>query len=204
MTLKRKEKKRRKRLTLEWYAAIRAQAAPWMQNAMDIGLLTLQRREDVAKMRFDNIKDGFLYVIQEKTQKYDTGYIRIKISPQLDQIIKRCRDNIPSPYLVHRKPIKRKPSRVDADHWTQVLPAAITKEFAKARDLTGLFDGWDIGEQPTFHEIRALGIKLYRDAGKDPQSLAGHSSTRMTNNYDSGHDDIRWNEAEADLEIAGL
>jgi len=50
--------------------------------------------------------------------------------------------------------------------------------------------------RPTFHEIRALGIKQYKDSGIDPQELAGHSSKKMTNNYDSGHDEIRWVETK--------
>lgn len=50
--------------------------------------------------------------------------------------------------------------------------------------------------RPTFHEIKALSIKLYKDSGVDPQELAGHSSEKMTKNYDSGHDEIRWIETK--------
>ena len=47
-------------------------------------------------------------------------------------------------------------------------------------------------QRPTFHQIRALGIKRIRDIGEKPQQLAGHESAEKTKNYDSGHDDIRW------------
>ncbi len=68
-------------------------------------------------------------------------------------------------------------------------------EFDKARTACGLFDGWEKGTAPAFHEIRALGIKRDKDRGINPQQLAGHASERMTKNYDSRHEDIRWVEA---------
>ncbi|MDG9667494.1 hypothetical protein ONV78_07085 [Hahella sp. CR1] len=54
-TLKRKYKKTRKRLSLEEYKRIRFHAPAWMKNAMDLALLTLQRREDISKMKFEDI-----------------------------------------------------------------------------------------------------------------------------------------------------
>lgn len=197
-TLKRRAKKARKRLTMDQYDAIHKRCDPWMQNAMDLALVTLQRRNDVARLKFDNAKDGKLYVIQEKTEKYDTGYLAIGIGPKLKQIIRRCRDDVPSPYMVHRKPERKIKKRAGMDHWTQVKPEMLTRAFATARDESGLFDNVPASERPTFHEIRALGIKRYRDRGQDPQQLAGHASAKMTSNYDSGHDEIRWIEASAE------
>lgn len=200
-TLKRRAKKERSRLTKGQFDAIRARCEPWMQNAMDLALITLQRRNDVAHFKFDEAKDGKLYVIQEKTEKYDTGYLAIAIGQQLEAVIKRCRDDTASPYMVHRRPQRKVKDRDGMDHWTQVKPEMLTRAFAKARDKSGLFEGMDSGSLPSFHEIRALGIKLYRDQGADPQKLAGHASERMTANYDAGHDEIRWVEAVADLKI---
>lgn len=65
-TLKRKEKKARKRLTQDEYDTIKTMSPLWAQNAMDLALITLQRRSDVARMKFENIRDSKLYVIQEK------------------------------------------------------------------------------------------------------------------------------------------
>lgn len=180
-------KKVRKRLTLEQFVLIKEHAPLWLQNAMDLSLITLQRREDVSLMRFDDVKDGALYVVQGKTKKYDTGYLKIDIGAELDALIKRCRDNIASPFLVHREPEKR----LDREgmHWTQVRPEMITRAFKKCCRKLGIDD-------TSFHEIRALGIKRYKDAGINPQSLAGHSSEKMTKNYDSGHGEIRWIETE--------
>ncbi len=197
-TLKRKEKKARKRLTQDQYDAIHALCPRWAQNSMDLALITLQRRSDVARMKFENIRDGKLYVIQEKTEKYDTGYLAIALGPKLEKVIKRCRDDLASPYLVHRRPERKIKEREGMDHWTQVKPQMITRAFAEARDQSQLFEGVPENELPTFHEIRALGIKRYRDRGEDPQKLAGHATAKMTSNYDRGHDEIRWTEVAAE------
>ncbi len=180
-------KKVRKRLTLEQFNEIKHVSPLWLQNAMDLALITLQRREDLSLMRFDDVKDGALYVVQGKTQKYDTGYLKIELGSELSSVIKRCRDDIASPYLVHREPEKKLDRK--GMHWTQVKPDMITRAFKKCCDDLGI-------KNTSFHEIRALGIKQYKDAGLDPQSLAGHSSAKMTKNYDSGHGDIRWTETE--------
>lgn len=197
-TLKRREKKARKRLTMDQFDAIRQRCEPWMQNAMDLALITLQRRSDIARMKFENVTDGKLYVIQEKTEKYDTGYLAITTGPKLKNIIRQCRDDMASPYLVHRRPQRKVKDRAGMDHWTQVKPEMLTRRFAEARDDTGLFENVPEEQRPTFHEIRALGIKTYRDNKKNPQQLAGHASEQMTNNYDSDHEDIRWVEVSAD------
>lgn len=180
-------KKQRKRLTMEQFELIREASPLWLQNAMNLGLITLQRREDLSLMKFDDVRDGALFVIQHKTQKHDTGYLKIELGKELEALIKRCRDDIASPYLIHRKPEKR--IRREGMHWTQVTPEMITRTFKGVADSLGI-------KGTSFHEVRALGIKRYKDAGINPQSLAGHSSEKMTKNYDLGHSDIRWVEAE--------
>ncbi len=42
---------------------------------------------------------------------------------------------------------------------------------------------------------------MYKDQGIDPQQLAGHASAQITDNYDSGHAEIRWIEVKTGLEI---
>ncbi len=118
-TMPRIEKKQRKRHTVEGVAAIRAKSPPWLQNAIDIALVTAQRREDVLNMRFEDVKDGALYVVQSKTKrKTDAGWIRLPLTPALTEIINRCRDNVPSPYLVHRRPDRRVQKAGTGRRWT--------------------------------------------------------------------------------------
>lgn len=198
LTIPQSERKARKRMTLELYQAIHAQAEPWLQNAMDLALLTLQRRGDIVAMKWENVRDGYLYVIQAKTKKHDTGYLRIRIGDDLDQVLKRCRDYVPSPFIIHRRPITQHKAQRDAlEHWTQVRGDYLQKRLAAVRDALPGMSEMTVAERPTFHEIRSLGIKLYRESGIDPQRLAGHASEQMTKNYEAGYEEIRWVEVEA-------
>ncbi len=198
--------KKRKRLTLEGYKAIynHGEAEPWFKNAIDIALQTLQRREDVVKMQFSDIRDGFLFVIQTKTEKHgEAAYIKIKINSPLKQVIDRCRDDTLSPYLIHRMPERlstQNRSGKQKKHITQVTPDYLTKTFAKIRDQIKMFKNMPSEERPTFHEIRALGIKLYEDKGIDAQNLAGHTTREMTEQYMVGHE-IQWTEAAAGIDF---
>lgn len=199
-TLNRKLVKQRTRLKLEAYQAIYNISEPWFKNALDIALLTLQRREDVSRMKFSDIKDGCLYVIQKKTEKHGAAaHIKIEIGPDLAEVIKRCRDDIVSPYIIHRKPDRSVASQ-KKEHYTQVTPDYLSKQFAAVRDQTGLFDNISTAEKPSLHEIRSLGIKLYEDAGYDAQNLAGHTDRKMTELYKKGHE-IEWTPAKANLKI---
>lgn len=188
--------KTRQRLTREQFDAVREAAPLWLQNAMDLAIITLQRREDIALMKFEQINkdEKALYVIQHKTKKHDTGYLKISIGRELDAVLARCRDDIASPFLVHRDPARR--IRREGLHWSQIRPEFITRAFKEITDELEIFESIPRTARPTFHEIRALGIKEYKDKGANPQLLAGHASAKMTKNYDAGHDEIRWIEAE--------
>ncbi len=68
-------------------------------------------------------------------------------------------------------------------HWTAVTPEMLAREFARLRDKTGICTALKTGQRTTFHEIRALGGKLYRRAGwtnEAIQRLLGHSTENMT------------------------
>lgn len=188
------EKKKRQRLTMEQFKAVHGVAPHWLKNAMDLALITLQRREDIVLMKFDQVEEGVLKVIQKKTKKYDTGYLKIFIGEELGEVLSRCRDNVISPFLVHREPERRK--RRAGMHWTQIKPEYITRAFKDITDNLELFEKIPEAQRPTFHEIRALGIKRYKDLGLNPQQLAGHSTEKMTKNYDSEHSEIRWIETK--------
>jgi len=101
-TIKKTEEVKRQRLPLRAFQQIYEAAAPWYKNVLDLALQTLQRREDLVVMAFSQIENNQLRLIQIKTGRA----IAINIGTELDAIIKRCRDNTPSPYLIHYKPIK--------------------------------------------------------------------------------------------------
>lgn len=201
-----KVKKKRKRLTLENYFSIynHSSSEPWFKNALDLGLHTLQRREDLVNLKFSDIKDGYLYVIQSKTEKHgDSAYLKIKISFVLESIIGRCRDLIVSPYILHRRPDRCSKQNYKADskqHFSQITPDYLTKTFAYIRDQLPEFKTIPADQRPSFHEIRSLGIAEYEKKGIDAQALAGHKTRAMTDKYKEGHEP-KWTEVEAGLEL---
>lgn len=184
--------RQRKRLTLEQFDAIHAAAPGWLRNAMDLSRLTLLRREDVCSLRFSDIKDGRLWVVPSKTEGSTGARLKIRIGSKLQAVIDRCRDDVVSPFLVHRLPERARPRELRAEHrvhHTQVLPEQLSRGFADARDATDLFKAE--ANPPTFHEIRSLGGKLYQDAGwsiEQVQALMAHASSEMTAGYLAGHE----------------
>ncbi|MTI72539.1 MAG: integrase [Stenotrophomonas sp.] len=201
-TIPRIDNKTRKRHTVKGVRKIYAEAEPWLQNAIDLALLTAQRREDILAMRFDDIRDGALHVAQHKTRRAsDAGWIRLPMTPQLKSLVARCRDEVPSPFLIHRKPERRVAS---GRHWTQVDNRYLTRAFKAARDAANPYPDWSPAQQPGFHELRALSLHLYKKAGKDGQKLAGHSTRKMTKNYEADHEEVVWTEAVADLDLSNI
>lgn len=201
-TIARIEKKSRQRHTVEGLAKIREAAPVWLQNAIDLALVTAQRREDIVRMRFEDIRDGYLYVVQEKTKKStDAGWLRMQVTPQLQAIITRCRDEIASPFLIHRRPAAINPKyRKSKAHWTEVSCEMLTRAFKEARDVAKPYPKLSDAEQPTFHEIRALAVHLYKRDGKDAQRIAGHADEKMTKNYAKDHAEIIWTDVSPDLD----
>jgi len=199
-TISRKVIKTRRRLSLGEYRAIYACAEPWLQNAMNLALLTTQRREEIINMKFEDIRDNYLHVIQNKTKKHSgSAYIKIKLGQSLLEILERCHDGIDSPFIIHRLP-KRTHQYTYNRHVTKITADYLSKSFARARHKSQLFTEYSTNELPTFHEIRSLAIKLYEDAGFDAQNLAGHADRAMTERYKAGHE-IEWIDAEASLDL---
>lgn len=185
--------RQRDRLTLDAYNAIWTHAPAWLRNAMDLSLLTLLRREDVASVRFADVREGSLWVVPTKTEGTSRVRLQIAVTEPLAALLARCRDSVLSPYAIHRLPEKARPSHMrakDRDHHTQVLPEQLTREFAETRDRAGIVSE----NPPTFHEIRSLGGALLMDAGStlpQVQALMGHSTEAMTKLYMEGHE-VPW------------
>lgn len=154
----------------------------YMGNAMLLALVTGQRLGDISKMKFSDIWEDHLHVIQEKTG----CKIAIPLSLRLNAInwclrdvVSRCRDYAISPYLVH---FFRATSQ--AERGARVKARTLTMNFSKARDLAGI--EWGEGTPATFHEQRSLSERLYKEQGLDTQKLLGHKTQQQTDRY---HDD---------------
>jgi len=190
----------RERLSLDDYKEIFAEASQSIKNAMDLSLNALQRRSDIQKWQFKDQRDGFAYVIQSKTRKHGpSAWLRIPLNMPLahsergdrtlDDLIRRCRDDIPCPFLVHKRPERVKKSK-EKDHPFQLSCKQISDGFALAREACGRFEQLTPAQRPTFHEIIALGEHLRQEQGwttREIQVLRGHTTERMTAHYLEGH-----------------
>lgn len=209
ITLSRYVPKQRKRHTVEGLRIIRSHSPLWLQNAIDLSLLTTQRRSDIVKIRWTDIHDGYIHIAQQKTtddpmddfEVLDgSGYIRIKIDDELQQVLDRCKsDNVPSPFVIHYVP-KRKVKNAKKEHWTQILPLYLSEEFLRIVKLSNAYPKLEGRQIPTFHEIRVLAIFLHKKAGRSAQALAGYSSVKMTEHYESG-DEIIWNDVDVGIKL---
>ncbi|BDW58768.1 phage integrase Arm DNA-binding domain-containing protein [Escherichia coli] len=154
----------------------------YMGNAMLLALVTGQRLGDISRMKFSDIWDDHLHVIQEKTGSKIAIPLSLRlnaISWSVRDVVARCRDYAVSPYLVH---FFRSTSQ--AERGAQVKSNTLTMNFSKARDLAGI--DWGEGSPATFHEQRSLSERLYKEQGLDTQKLLGHKTQQQTDRY---HDD---------------
>ncbi|EMK7507896.1 phage integrase Arm DNA-binding domain-containing protein [Escherichia coli] len=151
----------------------------YMGNAMLLALVTGQRLGDISKMKFSDIWDDHLHVIQEKTGSKIAIPLSLRLNVinwSLRDIVARCRDYAVSPYLVH---FFRTTSQ--AERGAQVKPNTLTMNFSKARDLVGI--DWGDGTPATFHEQRSLSERLYKEQGLNTQKLLGHKTQQQTDRY---------------------
>lgn len=211
--VKLEEEKKRQRHTVEGVEKILAyEGTPeWLRRAIRLGLLSLQRREDIVtwpKSAVD-IEKNTLKVSPGKTQNYDTPiHLEVLMGSALRAVILECvRSPVVCPYLIHYSPKARKREQLDAKlHWNAVTPDYLTKAFAKARDDSKAYQDMKPGERPTFHELRALGAWLYEQQGFPQeyiQALMGHADVKMTEHYQAGHepDSVVYQVVRADLAL---
>ncbi|PPV41346.1 tyrosine-type recombinase/integrase [Ectopseudomonas oleovorans] len=201
-TIKRNDEKQRKRHTKEGIKAIREHAPHWLKNAIDLALLISQRRCDLLNLRFDGIKDGYMYVIQQKTSdQTDASWLKMEITPAFQKVIDQCRDEVESPFLIHRQPDRMRDCE-NKEHPTQITGHYLSTEFRKARNAAKCYPEFSAKEMPGLHEIRGTSLKMYQMAGKDAQKIAGHATPDMTLNYLKGHEFAEWVEVSPDLDIS--
>jgi hypothetical protein len=212
-----KAKVRRNRLrNLDEFLCIYEAASwyePFLRRAMELALVTAQRRIDVCQMEFRPRKgatawvtDGFLWVIQSKT-KGEAEPVKLKfpltlrlnaLGWTLEEIIARCRDDVVSAYLVHRQPQRKARLPRDRRMGAAVNEDTLTRMFSAARDRSGLV--WPDRDKhgnlltpPTFHEIRSLAVRLYKEQGVNLElvrqpadirgDIAGHRDPKMAGLY---------------------
>ncbi|HBC8645158.1 TPA: recombinase [Citrobacter koseri] len=205
--MRRIEEKKRQRLSLDQFTTIRRAAEPWLRTAMDLALQTTHARLEVSRIRYsisepkngvcgcvwlpqpENGIYGTLYIHRQKVQKKEASHVAIPIGEELKRIIDDSRDNVASPYVVHRIPDRQVKRSKEVSHPTQVAPDYLSRSFSSLRDSLGLCDHLKMDERPTFHEIRALAAHLFDKQGIDPQGRMAHSDAKSTKIYTQNHID---------------
>ncbi|WP_434715470.1 tyrosine-type recombinase/integrase [Paraburkholderia sp. A3RO-2L] len=199
---RRKSVVKRERLSLEEFKKIVAKAREnvamsWAARAFLLALLTGQRREDIKKMLFSDVKDGFLWVEQSKSK----GRTKLKIPVTLglaalggltiDDVIRECRDSILSKHVIHHVVSKGTAKPGDSPKL-----GGFTTAFVKFRELAEI-EATPGKTPPSFHEIRSLAARLYSDErGADfAQALLGHKNAQMTALYRDSRG-LEWSEVK--------
>ena len=139
-----------------------------MHDAMTLALVSGQRRSDIAEMKKSNVKRNYLLVDQYKTGAKIALPIKLeckKIGTSLRDIIESADND----FLVSRNNEK-----IKLDD--------ITRQFSRLRDRVFSRNYWD-GTPATFHEIRSLSERLYREQRIDTMTLLGHKTQQMTDKY---------------------
>lgn len=154
----------------------------WAKNATLLALVSGQRLGDILSMRFDDVRDGFLWVDQQKLS--GRAKLKIPLSTRLgehsiESIVGLCRDGYVSRYLIHHAE-----GRYSTKHGKPISRAALQREFGLARDKAEIA----MPEETTptsFHEIRSLSARLHTNNSSPEfaQALLGHSSAAMTEMY---------------------
>lgn len=167
----------RERLTLDqWqkiYAWSSAHQPPWVSKMLVLALVTGQRRSDLEKMRFADVWDGHLHVVQAKTGErlalpLDLRMDTIGIS--IGEAIDACRD-----YAVNADFLLRK------HNGQPLVMASLSARFEEARE--GSLPPFKSGHPPSLHECRSLSERLYRQQGVNTMILLGHKHQAMTDMY---------------------
>jgi hypothetical protein len=205
--MRRIEGKVRHRLSFDNLTIIRNAAELWLRTAIDLALQTTHARLEVSRIRY-SIKEpksgvcgcvwfdepenglfGVMYIHRQKVQHKEASHVAIPIGAELKRIIDDSRDNVASPFIVHRIPLRNNKRSKEVTHPTQVAPDYLSRAFSDLRDKLGLYGHLTIDERPTFHEIRALAAHIFDKQGIDPQGRMAHSDAKSTKIYTENHID---------------
>lgn len=207
-----KETKKRVRLTVEQFKRIHAAAPLFLKTAMDLSLQTTHAVLEISRIQYKLNKAkkgecgcvwlknpsteksgkiyGTLYIHRQKVSRKESSFVAIPIGETLKSIIDKSRDNIFSPYVVHKRATSYNSISQECDHATQFNSKYLSKQFSKVRDSVGICKELPKAERPTFHEIRALSAFLFQQNGINPQARMAHADEKSTKVYTQNH--VEW------------
>ena len=155
----------------------------YFRLALKLALATGQRRSDLVKMRYTDIVDGYLRVMQQKTGariEIPLWLTNPILGESLGDIIEQC---------------KRHNSQgfewlLQNERGGKVSVTSLTTWFYDCRGTSKKGD-------PSFHELRSLSERTYREIGIDTQTLLGHSSKIQTDEYNDERDPTAYRRVKA-------
>lgn len=170
----------------------------WVESMLLLALVIGQRRADLAKVRFDDVVDGYLRIEQQKEAGKGYGArVEIPLTLRMDcigmtvgEVIEHCRQSAkPGPTLLRQangRPIEM---------------SSLSARFCE--HIKAVLGDADPGthKRPSLHETRSLSARTYVAQGLDPrvvQTLLGHSDIEMTELYlsDRGLSRNKWKRVE--------
>lgn len=190
--------KKRQRLTQGMFDGVLRVAAEkgydGLVQACRLSLLTTLRRGDLAELRWDDIRDGSLYVTVNKSvaSRGEVEATRLRWDLQkhseLLKELKECRRlammNRDCPFVLSHFGANRRGKT--KEHACQMTPDMISKQFTECiRELIRADD------HPTFHEIRSLAAANLEQMGAPGETISkimAHTDESTTELYLVGHE----------------
>jgi len=199
----------RTRHNLDDVLRIHQSAPAWLQRAIDLGLYSLQRGDDLVSLRIDQVdqEQGTVTVLQRKTRNYrNPVHLEIEMSQQLAAVVGAClADSVPGPFLLRARPRRMtRQAREGKSHPFAITRDTLTRAFSDLRDQVGAYAHLPKEQRPTFHELRALGIHLYTEAGYPKEyvmALSGHATDAMFERYSRDHETKKPRRVAAGLDL---
>lgn len=173
---------KRSRLSFDVFQRVyEAEPITWAKNVYALALVSGQAREECASALTKDFRDGAWWCDRKKSGARIILPMELRLEcfgMSLGDVYKQCRSTgVLSKHLIHQtgnfnNSRPGQPIAVDtiSSHFTNTLSA--------------LGIDWGGKNPPTFHEIRSLSVRLYKDEGKvNPQELLGHSDEQTTKIY---------------------
>jgi hypothetical protein len=155
---------KRRYVPMEWVDQVKRLANPRMRLAIDWAVMIGQRRGDLLKVKFSDIREDGIYIEQGKT----AAKLLIERSPAVETLISRSKamaPQIPREYIIRKR--NGKPYTADgfSANWQRLM---------KKHVAVG-------GERFTFHDLRSVSVnETPIDEARD---RLGHESSATTKRH---------------------
>lgn len=173
---------KRSRLSFEVFQRVyEAESMAWAKNAYALALVSGQAREECASAMFKDVREGAWWCDRKKSGARVILPLELRLDCfglSLGDVVKQCRSTgVLSKHLIHQ-----------TKGWNRSRPGdpiavdTISARFSATLATLGI--AWSGKPSPTFHEIRSLSGRLYKQEGRvNPQELYGHADEKTTEIY---------------------